>query len=168
MNGNSKTGILLLCYGNPAREDDGIGPALADRIERFSLAGVRVESSYQLCVEDAVGVAESRLVVFVDASVSGREPFSFQRIRPRSDDQFMSHSIEPGPLLGLTRDTLGRAPKSFLLTVRGYSFEMFKEGLTQRAEKNLDAALDFLIKLLRAKTGSGEIEPVTPSKSFGG
>ena len=49
--------ILLIGYGNPARVDDGLGPALAKAIEQLGLADITVETGYQLQVEDACQVA---------------------------------------------------------------------------------------------------------------
>ena len=142
-------GRLILCFGNPAREDDGIGPAIAERLEELSLAGVRVESNYQLCVEDALAAAESGLVVFVDAAESGPEPYSLERVQPREGADYTTHSLGPDQLLGLARLDFGRSPEAYLLAVRGYSFGWFVEGLTERAEANLEAALDFLVDFLR-------------------
>ena len=50
--------ILLIGFGNPGRLDDGLGPALADAIEKLALPGVTVESNYQLTVEDAAEIAK--------------------------------------------------------------------------------------------------------------
>ena len=143
-------GTVVLCYGNPAREDDGIGPELAERLEGLALAGVRVESNYQLMVEDAATIAQAAQVIFVDASVDGKEPFSFSATGERSDMGYMAHTIDPERLLGLTRETFGRCPPAYSLAVRGYSFAMFKEGLPHRASENLTEALNYLIAFLRS------------------
>lgn len=144
MRAKPAAGSLVLCFGNPARADDGIGPAIADRLEALSLNGVAVESNYQLCVEDALIVAESALVVFVDAAVAGEEPFSFEPVLPRPGLDCTTHSLGPRQVLGLAEEVFGRSPESYLLAIRGYSFDMFKEGLTEVAEGNLEAALEFL------------------------
>lgn len=148
MRTSSDATTTILCYGNPAREDDGLGPELALRLEKLSLDHVNVESNYQLMVEDAAIIADSKLVVFVDASLSGEEPFSFTQVAERPDAGYMSHSIDPGPLLALTRATFGRCPPAYALAIRGYSFEMFTEGLTGRASSNLSAAQSFLAAFL--------------------
>src|SRR3989339_2081336 len=68
--GNGKK-ILVICYGNPAREDDAIGPSIAEDLEKLNLSGIAVDSDYQLTVEDAALVAEHDVVIFVDASLEG-------------------------------------------------------------------------------------------------
>ena len=45
--------ILLLGFGNPGRQDDGLGPALVQAIEEMEIPGVRAEADYQLNIEDA-------------------------------------------------------------------------------------------------------------------
>ena len=49
--GNTK--ILLIGFGNPARADDGLGPALAEEIESKNIPDVTVETDYQLTIEDS-------------------------------------------------------------------------------------------------------------------
>ncbi len=49
--------VLVIGFGNPAREDDGIGPAVADRLEESGIDGVVVDADYQLTVENAADVA---------------------------------------------------------------------------------------------------------------
>src|SRR5450432_1649313 len=51
--------ILVIGYGNPGREDDGLGPAAAAEIERLGRPGVSVRGNYQLVLEDAADVAEA-------------------------------------------------------------------------------------------------------------
>ena len=154
MRARPAAGSLVLCFGNPARQDDGIGPGIADRLEALALAEVAlaevaVESSYQLCVEDALAVAESELVVFVDAAAEGEEPYSFERVVPRPGLDYTTHSLRPAQVLGLAEEIFGRSPESYLLAIRGYSFDMFEEGLTEKARVNLEAASEFLADFLR-------------------
>ncbi|MFH1465143.1 MAG: hydrogenase maturation protease [Pseudomonadota bacterium] len=136
--------VLLLAWGNPAREDDGLGPALAAAVERWGLAGLTISSDYQLQVEDAADVAEHDLVVFVDAATEGAEPFAFTRVQPRAQASFSSHSLRPEALLGLASSCFQRAVPGWLLAIRGYSFAPFVEAPTPAAQANLTAALDFL------------------------
>ncbi len=64
----SRARVLVLGYGNPAREDDAIGPLVADRIAALAIDGVEVDTGYQLAVEDAEAVATHDAVVLVDAA----------------------------------------------------------------------------------------------------
>lgn len=137
--------VLLIGYGNPGRLDDGLGPALAERFETKELIGVTVDADYQLLVEDAAAVAEHDVVIFADAAVTGREPFSFRRIEPAEGGVgFSSHSLEPPAVVALARDMFGSKARAFALGIRGYAFNEFGERLSERARDNLEAAAAFL------------------------
>ena len=137
-------GFLILAWGNVARQDDGLGPAVAAEAERWALPDVRISVDYQLHVEDAHAISEADRVIFVDASTTGDDPFRWERVEPVEEISFSSHSIQPPSLLGLSRTCFGVAPEAWLLAIRGYLFEPFVEGLTPRASANLEAAIGFL------------------------
>lgn len=136
-------GLLLLCYGNPGRLDDGLGAAFAEAVEKSPPEGVTVEVNYQLMIEDAARIAEHDAVVFVDAAVVGPEPFDFRVIEGSASRSFSTHSILPEEVLGLARELFGSQGKGYVLAIRGYVFEDFGEALSKRAKENLSAALDF-------------------------
>jgi len=141
--------VLVIGYGNPGRLDDGLGPALAAELEQRGLPGVTVELDYQLSVEDARTVAEHDVVVFADASLSGPEPFSFRRIGPKPGSHFSSHIVEPEGVLALAQEVFRAAPEAYVLGIRGYAFDEFGESLSERAEANLAAALEFIERVVR-------------------
>jgi hydrogenase maturation protease len=137
--------VLLIGYGNPGRLDDGLGPALAARFEQKRRIGVTVDADYQLLVEDAAAVAEYDVVIFADAAVAGREPFSFRRIEPADGGiEFSSHSLEPAAVMALARDMFGSKARAYALGIRGRALNEFGERLSQEAQANLEAAETFL------------------------
>lgn len=148
--------VLVIGYGNPGRLDDGLGPALADAIERRAIPDVTVESNYQLTVEDAAQVAEHDVVVFADAAVDGPEPFFWKRVGVRPPQGLGSHTIEPEAVMGLARDAFGAETRGFALGIRGYEFNEFGERLSERARRNLDAAAGFLDARLRSGRLDGD------------
>src|SRR4030042_5241803 len=118
MTANNKK-ILLLGFGNPARADDGLGPAVADSIETKNLPDVVVEADYQLTVEDSAQITEYDIVIFADASANGLEPFSFEPLNARQEGSFSSHSVEPAQVMALAEKLFGSKQKAFMLGVRG-------------------------------------------------
>jgi hydrogenase maturation protease len=150
LSGNHK--VLLIGYGNPAREDDGLGPAAAQAIEKLNIDGVSVDSNYQLTVEDAASAARHDVVVFVDAAARGKNPVMFYELEPKRSESFTSHSVAPETILGLTHDLFNTETRGFMLGIRGYSFDMFKEEMTTEASKNLEAAIKFITPLLQTKS----------------
>ena len=141
--------VLLIGYGNPGRLDDGLGPAFAEALDALKLPGVTVDSNYQLMVEDARTVADHDVVVFVDAAVSGAEPFTFRRAGPYATPGFSTHSVRPEELLGLADELFGADVPAYILGVRGYEFNEFGEALSDKAKRNLAAAIDFLVPVLK-------------------
>ncbi len=141
--------ILLLGIGNPGRRDDGLGPALAERVEALELPHLTVDSDYQLTIDDSAEAAASDVLIIADAAVAGPEPFAFTRLEPTDHLEFSSHSVEPGGVLGLCRQVFGKMPEAYVLAIRGYDFDHTLEpGLSGKAQVNLDVALAFLTPLL--------------------
>lgn len=145
--------ILLIGYGNPGRLDDGLGPALAEAVERMGIPGVAVDADYQLTVEDAAAAADHEHVIFADAAVNGREPFFLRRVEPTPESGIGSHTVEPGAVMALAQDVFGARTQGWALGIRGYEFDEFGERLSDRALRNLAAALAFVEPLLRAGGG---------------
>ena len=147
----SKKKILLIGFGNPARADDGLGPALAEEIESKNFSDVTVEADYQLTIEDSAQVAEHNIVIFADASANCGEPFSFEPLTARESGSFSSHSVEPAEVMALAENLFGSKAKGFILAIRGYEFDQFGAALTEKAKANLQKAVVFIEKLLKDK-----------------
>ncbi len=152
MSAKERKKVLVFGYGNPGRLDDGLGPMFAERMEKLDLDGVTVDSNYQLSVEDAAAIAENDFVVFVDADVACNAPFSFQRVVPREHMSFSSHSNSADSLMALAENLLSSKAEAFMLGIRGYEFNEFGEGLSARAEENLEAAVIFLKQAIEEGT----------------
>ncbi|MEJ2125780.1 MAG: hydrogenase maturation protease [Alphaproteobacteria bacterium] len=140
--------ILVLGYGNPGRQDDGLGPALAAEIERMNLSGVTTCDNYQLVIEDSVDVAANDIVWFVDASLNGAEPYEVYEITPADEIAFSSHTVKPEVILALAETYYGKRPIAYLMGIRGYEFA-FAEGLTDRAAENLRHAVAHTAEAIR-------------------
>jgi hydrogenase maturation protease len=142
--------VLILGYGNPGRLDDGLGPALAEIMEKKGLDGLAVDANYQLTVEDATQVAEHEVVVFADAAIAGEGPFWVKRIYPGGrTGGFSTHSLDPYSVLGLAQELFQAEPRAYLMGVRGYEFDGFGEGLSEAAQANLAAAVAYLENSVR-------------------
>ena len=135
--------ILVYGYGNPGRQDDGLGPALVRLLEEELIPGVETDSNYQLQIEDAVSVANSDMVIFVDASYVGDGPYDFYGLEPSAEITFTTHSMSPASVLALTHELYRKAVRAYVLAIRGYEWELSEE-LSSGAARNLDAAHRFL------------------------
>ena len=151
--------VVIIGYGNPGRQDDGLGFRMAEGIEALGLPFVTSEADLQLQIEDAATISEHDIAVFVDASIDGPEPFSVTPITPSHEITFTSHSVSPETILAICEDHMKQKPQAWLVGIRGYSFE-FEEGLTPKAQKNYTAAFAFLQEKLThwAASPSGSLE----------
>ena len=138
--------IFIIGYGNPGRQDDGLGPQIVAEIERSGYENVTAETDYQLGIEYAYELSRHEVVLFVDADVSAPEPFHVKKIQARYVSSFTSHILPPESVLAICRDTYGHVPECWLIGIRGYEFGL-SEVMTHRAEENGSRALEF-IKLL--------------------
>ena len=121
---------LILAWGNAGRRDDGLGPALAERLRALNLPGVLVDSDYQLHIEAAAELGHCRRVVFVDADRSGPEPFWVKRLEPAEEGlSFSTHSVSPGALLALARDLFHSEPEAWILGIRAAAIEYLKQAI---------------------------------------
>jgi hydrogenase maturation protease len=127
--------VLVIGYGNPLREDDGIGWRVVEEVENYQWAIVNCQLStvatHQLLPELAEEVSEAELVIFVDASVEG-EPgaIAVQELMPVEQEMgAFTHHFDPAGLLGYARDLYGRFPRAYLVTVTAVSLG-YGEGLS--------------------------------------
>jgi hydrogenase maturation protease len=137
------TRTLVIGYGNPGRMDDGLGPAAAAAIAKLDLGGVTTTDNYQLVIEDAIDVAEHDVVWFVDATREGEGPCAIERIAPAFDVTFTSHVVSPQTILAIAAQQFGKMPDAFLVSIRGYEFDL-AETLTERARENLALAVSHM------------------------
>jgi hydrogenase maturation protease len=152
---------LLLGIGNPGRGDDGLGPALVER-----LAGAEPESipegavvaadglaadvvwKYQLNIEDAALIGGYERVVFADASAaSAPGAVSLDPLEPAAAIAFTTHELPPSSVLALCQDLYGLTPEAWLLSVGGSSWDL-GQGLSERARAGLAQAETLLRRRL--------------------
>jgi hydrogenase maturation protease len=143
--------VLVICYGNPGRLDDGLGAAFGEALEAMHLSEVTVDIDYQLTVEDAMAAAEYDVVIFADAAVEGREPFFFETLEAISAVSFSSHSLDPENILAMTRDLFGHSVEGYALGIRGYEYNEFGETLSVRAQQNLALALQSMLTVIQSR-----------------
>ncbi len=145
--------ILIYGYGNPGRQDDGLGNLFVDEAQKWAkaegLENISFDSNYQLNIEDAANIAEQDIVIFVDASVEDISDFLLTEITPEAKVEFSMHSVSPAFVVHLCNDIYSRTPKSLLLHIKGYEFE-FKEGITEKAFQNFSKAYKYMKPLLKS------------------
>jgi hydrogenase maturation protease len=109
-----------------------------------------LEFRYQLNIEDAYTLKDCDAVVFADATAEGGNEPALVEIGPSAGIAFTSHEMSPASVLALCHELFGRAPRAYLLAVRGYDWEM-GEGLSERARANLARATKVLRRFLKER-----------------
>lgn len=136
-------GLILAC-GNTLREDDGVGPFLAQWAEERwrEDARVRVICDHQWTPEMVEEVRQAESVVFVDCAMDC-EPglVRVMNVRPVTDTSKLgTHHLDAGQLLALSKQLYRRMPRSsLLLTVGAGSLEL-REGFSEAVEAALPEA----------------------------
>ncbi|MCL4849480.1 MAG: hydrogenase maturation protease [Acidobacteria bacterium] len=148
--------VLVIGYGNPARGDDGLGPALAERIERLALPEVSVDADYQLSVDHAALAAEHDVVVFADATTQGDAPFTFTPVTATTDRSFSTHAATPGQVMGLAATCFGATPRAYVLGIRARRLGDFDETLSAEARAGLEAAVTHVTGFIEALRGESD------------
>jgi hydrogenase maturation protease len=143
--------ILVYGYGNPGRQDDGLGIALTQSLDAWAfenqIQGVEFDCNYQLNIEDAATIAQKDLVIFADATKEDIEDYCLSQVDGSSKVSFTTHAASPAYIIHLCKELFEKEPRVFLLHIKGYEW-VFQEGLTERARENLDQALEFMKTLL--------------------
>lgn len=151
---NRNTRILIYGYGNPGRQDDGLGVMLSEDIEKWSalngLTSIQTDSNYQLNLEDAAGISGYDIVIFADASGEDINDILVDELKPSAAVEFTMHAVSPAFILHLCTQVYGHAPEAYLMHIKGYEWEFMAE-MTGSARKNLEIAINWLKNFLLEK-----------------
>ena len=148
----TKKRILVYGYGNPGRQDDGLGIEMVKMvqawIEKHELNCMTSENNYQLNVEDAETISKMEYVVFVDATKEDIHEFKFDKVDPSDKKvEFTMHAVSPAYVLNLSNELFEKMPETYVLAIKGYEWD-FAEGLSDNAKLNLEQAYQFLTRKL--------------------
>lgn len=145
--------VLIYGYGNPGRQDDGLGNAMAEKVQAWinehNLDCMNTDNNYQLNIEDAEKISEWEVVVFVDATKDESiHEFTFRPVEPSDAKvEFTMHAVSPSYVLHLSEKLFNKKPETYVLAIRGFEWDM-KEGLTDNATLNLEQAFQYLTRKL--------------------
>jgi hydrogenase maturation protease len=144
--------VLIVCYGNRLRSDDGIGWHVAARLaEDPRLRGARVQWQHQLTPELAADVSQASLVVLVDAS-DGDDPgvISVRRLDAApsaATGSAWSHHVGPQELSALARELWNAEPPVFVVSVGAANLDV-GEQLSPAVERALPAVVETIVELV--------------------
>jgi hydrogenase maturation protease len=151
-----KSEVLVIGYGNTLRGDDGIGPYLAQRLQKqYSGSKLKVLAVHQLTPELAHTIAESqvRMVIFIDAIADGSltQP-KIEKLEPKNTSP-KGHTLEPSQLLYLSDYLYGHLPQCYWVLMPGVNFE-FGETFSEVTTNSIGSCLNLIEKLLDEGEGN--------------
>jgi len=151
-----KPSILVYGYGNPGRQDDGLGIRLAGMIEKWSVQSgyshIVTDTNYQLNIEDAELISIYDIVIFADASIDPEGDIELTTVTPDPKTEFTMHAVSPGFVVDLCHAIYNRHPDAYLLHMKGFQWG-FMETMTKEALENLDKGFNFMKAFLEQKSG---------------
>jgi hydrogenase maturation protease len=156
---------LLIGYGNPDREDDGVAwhilraltvkmglPAPSSYEDEFP-QNAQVDFAFylQLTPEMAEEIAAYQHICFVDAH-TGNIPEQVRLISVDSDFQRspFTHHLTPQSLISICETLYKNKPDAALISVRGYRF-LFTRQLSEETQALVPEAVDLIWEWLRAR-----------------
>ena len=152
---------LVIGYGNPSRQDDGVGlavvnglrlrlglPVLDETIDGFEDLGQgsSLDTLFlqQLTPELSETLSNYDRVVFVDAHAGTYAGLvHYERLQPGAGPSLVSHHLLPGNLLAIAKQLFGAAPTAELISIRGFSFD-FGSTLSPATAQGVETVVDDL------------------------
>ena len=154
---------LIVGYGNPDREDDGVAWHILERLAERAGHPAPVEAAESLAGADdmpdllcllqldpdlAETVADYDRVCFVDAHTGAyAEDVRFEEIAGAFQASPFTHHMTPETVLALAATLYGRAPQGAVVSVRGHQFG-FVRALSSATTQLAEAAAERIIAWL--------------------
>lgn len=145
------TELLVIGFGDTQRQDESVGPRVAERIEALHLPGVRTLICAQLAPEHASPIAHARIAVFVDAVVGAPRHVRLKPVRPCAAAQRVVHAAGPQSMLALARDVHGHAPQAWLAPIPAVRMGVGPD-LSVTARRGIEAATQTVLRFAQMAT----------------
>ncbi|HEY3312895.1 MAG TPA: hydrogenase maturation protease [Anaerolineales bacterium] len=160
--------ILLIGYGNPDRQDDGVAwhilqaitiklglPAPASYEDEFPANGLLDFAFHlQLTPEMAEDISAYERVCFVDAHTGDiPEPVRLIEVESEFQRSPFTHHLTAQSLLSMCETIYNTKPRAALLSVRGYQF-----GFARDLSKQSRALVPQAVRLIEAWLGDGSLD----------
>ena len=142
--------ILILGFGNPDRQDDGVAwhvlrelmvayglpkPVTLDIDDFLSDKSIHFQFQLQLLPEIADDLNKYDRAVFIDAH-TGAVPLNVNvtEVKPEFQNSPLTHHLTANSLLAITQKIHNTHPNAILVSIRGYEFAFSQELSTQTNE----------------------------------
>jgi hydrogenase maturation protease len=155
--------VLVIAWGNPLREDDGVAWHVLDGLRRLrprpGLPLLKLRHAHQLMPEMAECVSHAAGVVFVDARRDGAPgELRCEPVAPEAKGNPLAHSVSPQALLLYAESLYGRAPAAVVVSIAGERFGM-GEGLSPVVRRAVPRAIRAVVRQAKAWAHQRETIP---------
>lgn len=156
---------LIIGYGNPDREDDGVAWHILQGIARYfdiqfpsSLSEELVNThatlhfmfDLQLIPEMSYDMKDFSRICFVDAHTGALEnDLNIQNLERKFQNSPLTHHMTPQTILSILDTAFNHQPEAILVSVRGYQFGFTNE-LSSRSNQLSNLAIEFITKWILA------------------
>lgn len=145
--------IRVWAYGNPLRQDDGLGPWVAERLETKTFPGVEVRIGHQLLPEWLEDLRSGDQLLFVDAALRGPDVTLKELDLKERPALGTGHRVTPAQFCRMARDLYGLKIQARLCSIRGERFELGKP-MTDQARARGEQAVARITRFLRQALGN--------------
>ncbi|MBE0687420.1 MAG: hypothetical protein IH585_15635 [Anaerolineaceae bacterium] len=148
---------LLIGYGNPDREDDGVAWHILREVAVFfglTIPDILDESlikdneklhflfDLQLIPEMTYDMTDYSRICFVDAHTGALEnDLNIQTLDRKFQNSPLTHHMTPQTILSILEQTFNHSPEAILVSVRGFQFG-FENFLSPRTKKLATEAIE--------------------------
>ena len=137
--------VIVIGIGNNTRQDDGLGWAFLEKLEKDGFNEENLFCKYQLMVEDAELISTYKTVIFVDACKTNlKNGFAMERVYPSKEVSFSTHEVPPNQILNLCETIYNKTPNAYIIKIEGYQWD-FEIQLSTQAKINLNNAINKFI-----------------------
>jgi hydrogenase maturation protease len=147
---------LIVGYGNTLRSDDGAGQIVADRIATWNLSNVRSLAVHQLTPELAEDIANTDIVIFVDAVISSKqnsEKIEIQMLEGDRNYLNSGHTENPRSLLYLSKIVYNKSPLAYWILIPAINFE-FGEEISSLTQLGITQTLQAIAEIIEQMTNN--------------
>jgi hydrogenase maturation protease len=147
---------LIVGYGNTLRSDDGAGQIVADRIATWNLSNVRSLAVHQLTPELAEDIANTDIVIFVDAVISSKqnsEKIEIQMLEGDRNYLNSGHTENPRSLLYLSKIIYNKSPLAYWILIPAINFE-FGEEISSLTQLGITQTLQAIAEIIEQMTNN--------------
>lgn len=152
MNSLITSKIRVIGYGNPHRQDDRAGHAVADILREWkeanSLDSLTITTAYQLDLNMVDDMVDADAVIFIDAHLTSySSDVEVEELKAHRSTNFTTHLFTAHDLVALAAHLYDAEPRCWLVSLPGSEFDMGEELSPETAEK-VPIAADAIKKLI--------------------